>query len=334
MSDVFPGLAAAASGLPPALPTPSATDAALAALCAKLEEADIDVLSYFLEEAAGDIAAAEGAYLKSRAAEKEEGSEQSVETTAGGSNAASLPMPIPLGSHQNSAGGHPDNASWDGWAPRDSPPAGGAAMDTWNGGASRPASPPSWALPGSAHGSPSWRRNNSCGVLLAGDLAGMGLGEENLGCTANEVAFLREQAEACGNKAINLRRMNRPHKAAQMERQARQFLKEAHIVQERATAEAFQRNNQDNVLSMPAIDLHDLTVSAALSRVVTNVGLARGFVQAGTYSAVYLPFVTGRGAHSHDGVAKIRAAVEDWMVGSGIEYFLENAGGQLVAVLM
>lgn len=38
-------------------------------------QADVDVLSYFLEEAGGDIAAAEAAYLESREAEKE-GSEQ------------------------------------------------------------------------------------------------------------------------------------------------------------------------------------------------------------------------------------------------------------------
>ncbi|KAL4450066.1 hypothetical protein ABPG77_010735 [Micractinium sp. CCAP 211/92] len=118
-----------------------------------------------------------------------------------------------------------------------------------------------------------------------------------------------------------------------MERRAKELLGEASAVSERAAAEAFERNNQGTVLSMPPIDLHDLTVSAALDKVTVNVALARNFVHAGTYSTVYLPFITGRGAHSHNGVARIRTAVEDWMTRSGIEYCLENAGGQLVAVL-
>lgn len=53
----------------------------------------------------------------------------------------------------------------------------------------------------------------------------------------------------------------------------------------------------------------------------------------GLYSAVSIPFITGRGVHSEGGVAKIRPEVENWLASAGIPYRAENAGGQLVAML-
>lgn len=47
-----------------------------------------------------------------------------------------------------------------------------------------------------------------------------------------------------------------------MERRAKELLGEASAVSERAAAEAFERNNQGTVLSMPPIDLHDLAGGA------------------------------------------------------------------------
>lgn len=130
-----------------------------------------------------------------------------------------------------------------------------------------------------------------------------------------------------------MQRNNRLLEASQLELQAAECKRRARCVKERASSEAFQRNNKENVLEMKPIDLHDLTVGAALNKVDQLVTLARGLVSQGFYSAVLLPLITGRGAHSAGGVPKIRAAVQQWMEAYGIGYRLENAGGQLVACL-
>jgi len=74
-------------------------------------------------------------------------------------------------------------------------------------------------------------------------------------------------------------------------------------------------------------------VGAALSSVVDTVQVAKGFIDRGIYATCLCPFITGRGRHSADGVPKIRAAVEGWLQDNGIEYWLENCGGQVVARL-
>lgn len=66
-----------------------------------------------------------------------------------------------------------------------------------------------------------------------------------------------------------------------------------------------------------------------MRKVTAAAHMARELYPAGAT----IPIIPGRGAHSVDGVARIRTAVESFLRGEGIEYRLENAGGMVVASL-
>ena len=61
--------------------------------------------------------------------------------------------------------------------------------------------------------------------------------------------------------------------------------------------------------------------------------LAKAAIMLDIYERVEVQLITGRGAHSVDGVARVREAVEEHLCQRGIPYAVHNAGGMLVASL-
>ena len=132
---------------------------------------------------------------------------------------------------------------------------------------------------------------------------------------------LRDEAEAafrCGDKAASIQLMAAKRAADERARAAG----------ERASATTFSRVNAVT-RSHIAVDLHGQHVPDALAVVHKYVEMAVNIFP----GCMELTIITGRGAHSPDGVAKLQPAVCDFLASRGVPFAVASKGGALVVVV-
>ena len=158
-------------------------------------------------------------------------------------------------------------------------------------------------------------------------------------CASREtVGQMKERRDKLNQAAIEASRRNDQHAAAQLRQQAQQVGREIKAQETMAAESTFvvvnaRHTRPDGFHLLPTVDLHYLTVEAALKRLTDAWDTIAKCPKA--YGCPCLqPLITGRGRHSLDGVAKIKAAVIAWLEAQGVGYDLSEDGGQVIVRLM